>query len=171
MNHLRETLGKHSGSFQHCHPSVQSSSKAETFQSSVQGIQKTSLKQFWWAYAPDIRSSKNDYSYWALGTVYSFPGMYYENKYKYYLLSLHLNNIENLMMQENTKYCKHSQKKHNYVWNLPESRRKEFAQPAVSCCLKFSNEIIYLILMTHGELVTVQSLTVSPNTSFMTSLH
>lgn len=30
MNHLKETLGKHPSSFQHCHPSVQSSSKAET---------------------------------------------------------------------------------------------------------------------------------------------
>lgn len=115
MNHLRETLVKHSSSFQHCHPSVQSSSKAETFQSSVQGIQNTSLKPFWWEYAPDICSSKNDYSYWVLGKVHSFPGIYYENKYKYYIKckskSLHLNNVENLMIQRNIKYCKCSQKK------------------------------------------------------------
>lgn len=137
MNHLRETLGKHSGSYQHCHPSEQSISKAETFQSSVQVIQKTFLKQFWWEYAPDICSSKNDYCYWALGTAHSFLEMYYENMYKYYRVSLCLKNIENLLIQGNTKYCKRSQKQQNYVWNMPESRRKEFAQTPVSCVLIF----------------------------------
>lgn len=119
MNHLAETLGKHSSSFQHCHPSVQSSSKAETFQSRVQGIQKTSLTQFWWEYASDSCSSKNDYSYWTLGTVHSFTGMYSKNSINITSTckskSLNLSSMENFMIQANTKYCKHSQKKHNCV--------------------------------------------------------
>lgn len=126
-------LGKHSGSFQHCHPSVQSSSKAETFQSPVQ---ETSLKQFWGEYTPDICTSKNYYSYWALGTVCSFPGMHYENNLgvtsicKYEIL--HLNNIKTFRIQGETNPEIVSQRKtvmFEICYNLEE--RKVLSQLSV----------------------------------------
>lgn len=134
----------------------------------MQGSTKIFLKQFQWEYALNICSSKNDYSQGALGTVYPSPGMHYENIYKYYInMWIKISTSKkykktHLTVQENATYCKCYQKKDNYIWNFPESRRKEFTQPAAACSLKFSKEIIYFIMMTQGEMVAIWPLTVVP---------